>query len=369
LPKAQLEAMDTSAPAAETVLKVECEGDLRRALLKGTPNYTAFDRAVQEIWPNRSAHEAKYMDEDGDACTLTELTFTDFLETAKTTANGQVLRLTLCPATAGESSKAPTAEESFSAPWQHVEQGSDVGDEGLHTVADLTDMQDEEIVQPERSESAAEESTPAAPQAANEGVANSGSEEKSRVVEDRGAPSDVAEQTPQREPSSADMPPASAGYPAPQVRACEEASQAPAESLAEANQRFEEQTDIVMAAFDEDIDGYLSFKEMIALVRFSCDDSLPRDVYEQLCADVGADARQGLSRDALLCIYSCGTSFMLLERDFEAACRKLEGGRPKPRSKQALVNTPMSLVLKNPLLAAPFALDVAERVRQGVVGR
>lgn len=366
--------MESSPQSAETVLKVDCDGDLRRALLSGTLSYAGIDRAVQQIWPGRSAHEAKYMDEEDDACSLTELTFADFLCTAKPTATAQVLRLMLHPAAASsdttlDSSKAPTAEESFSMPWQHVEQGSDAGEEGPHTVADLTDIHDDEedgTLQSDQSPPAPVESSHPSEQTTQEVAADPSCEEEPETVEERGAERKETSTMPAEDIQT------DAGYPIQDGIAGQE--QLPEESLEDVNRRFEEQIDIVIAAFDEDGDGYLSFKETLALVRCSCGDTMPRPVFEELCGQIGADASQGLSRDALICIYSCGTSWMALERDFEAARRRLEGARPKPKPKtkprpESQPVTIGSLLFSNPLFAAPFALDVAERVRQSVVSR
>jgi len=382
--------MESSLQAVDTTLKVDCDGDLRRALLKGTPNYAAIDRAVQEIWPHRSAREAKYVDDEGDACTLNERTFPDFLCTAKRTATGQVLRLVLSQPS-GEASvdpdQAPSATESFSSPWQHVEVGSEAGEDGLHTVADLTDIQDVEVTTPQQA--------PGAPLAclgtalAQEVALKSPSEEEASVMEEAAAtgysshevpvakqnmPEEVHEAAPSQTRAGS-MPdafllreePVDDGFHV--EGSTVPIEQVPGESMEDANRRFEEKTDIVIAAFDEDGDGYLSFKEIRELVRSASNDQLPQGAFEQMCADVGADAKLGLDREALMCLYSCGNSWLVLERDFGAAKKKLQPDRPEQQSRHGSANNPVSLVMKNPLLAAPFALDVAERVRQGVVSK
>jgi len=360
--------MESSTHAVETILKVDCEGDMRRALLAGTPNYDAIERAVQEIWPHRSAREAKYEDDEGDACTLTEGTFTDFLCTAKKTATGQILRLRLAPAAlasgyAADAERAPTADEAFSMPWQHVEQSSDAGDEGLHTVADLTDMQDGG----DSASQGAQVAPPAAEAASlHEGL---GHEVATSVPEQAdNAETNTPEETSKQESMLdefllADVP-SDTGAPVEDSTVAEK--QAAEESLQAASRLFEEQTDIVIAAFDQDGDGCLSFVEIAALTHATRGERMPQDVYEQMCIDGGADATVGLHRDALMCIYSCGNTWMFLQRDFEVAKRKLQGERPEQYSRQSPLNNPISLILRNPLLAAPFAVDMAERVRQGV---
>jgi len=247
-----------------------------------------------------------------------------------------MLKLTLSPVHAAsgaavDADRAPSALEAFEQPWQHVEQGSDAGDEGLHTVADLTDMQEGEdrahrCVQKESACPRAENAREIATEAAEAAKENSALDEF--LLES-----------------------------------------VPDESLQAANRKLEEQTDIVIAAFDEDGDGILSYMEVLALLKSACDYQLPCHVFNKICTDAGADANVGLDRDALLCIYGCGNSWLALERDFEAAKRKLEGKPPQPQSSRTQPHNPISLMLRNPLLGAPFAVDVAERVRQGVTSQ
>jgi hypothetical protein len=390
----------------DTVLKVDCEGDLRRALLKGTPSYAIVDQAVQEIWPQRSARGAKYVDEDGDGCTLLEETFTDFLSTAKQTATGQVLKLQLAaPSSASEEhgESATTAEEAFSMPWQHVEDGDE---DGLHTVADLTDMNDqgdekaaavdappvcdeavpvsEEITAEtawetsmveEATASKADEELPAAEASAHETAANVDatepklSQEVAEAVDGDALDEFLLAEVPTDTGFRVDDGAASAEEAA-ASRAVEDTIAyngfPEEEGLAVANQKFEEQIDIVLAAFDADGDGHLDLQECQALRRAAFNDHLSKHAFEQLCVDAGADVQVGLHRDALMCIYSCGN--MVLERDFEAAKRKLEGGASQSRHR-GYPNSAVSMILKNPFLAAPFAVDAAERLRQGVASQ
>lgn len=365
--------MESSIHSVETILKVDCEGDMRRALLAGTPNYEAIERAVQEIWPHRSAREAKYEDDEGDACTLTEGTFTDFLCTAKKTATGgqSILRLRLAPAAlasgyAADAERAPTADEAFSMPWQHVEQSSDAGDEGLHTVADLTDMQDEK--------DSVSQGAQVAPLAAELASLDQGLGHKmAKPVVEQGesaepkVPGETSKQDSMLDEFLLADVQTDTGAPVEDSTVAEK--QAAEESLQAASRLFEEQTDIVIAAFDQDGDGCLSFVEIAALTHATRGERMPQDVYEQMCIDGGADATVGLNRDALMCIYSCDNTWMFLQRDFEVAKRKLQGERPDQYSRQPPLNNPISLILRNPLLAAPFAVDMAERVRQGVASQ
>jgi len=132
------------------ILKVERRGDLRRALLAGPSlDFATVDRAVHDLWPGFQASQAKYRDEEGDACSLTEATFADFVLSAKKTASNSVLRLEL-PAEVPNAA-APIemserieehAEQAFAQPWNHIIGASDDasdGDSSPCVVADLAD--------------------------------------------------------------------------------------------------------------------------------------------------------------------------------------------------------------------------------------
>ena len=45
----------------------------------------------------------------------------------------------------------------------------------------------------------------------------------------------------------------------------------------------------MIAAFDDDGNGYLNFEEVLALVQTSSGCRLPRQEFEQMCENVGAD--------------------------------------------------------------------------------
>mmetsp|Transcript_33112 Transcript_33112/g.87569 ORF Transcript_33112/g.87569 Transcript_33112/m.87569 type:complete len:545 (+) Transcript_33112:130-1764(+) len=121
-----------------TILKVESEGEIRRWVFQAPPDYAAVGAALEKLWPACNPSSAKYLDDEGDACTLVAATFSDFLTTASGAADRPVLRLQL---PAGNASQGAAAErqaeaaeeksaEEFSdddmlnivlGPWQHVE--------------------------------------------------------------------------------------------------------------------------------------------------------------------------------------------------------------------------------------------------------
>lgn len=409
----------------DTILKVECDGDLRRALLKGTPSYVAIDRAVKEIWPGCSADGARYMDDEGDSCTLKEQTFPDFLATAKAVANGSsLLRLQLSPSSAQEaaadSAAVPeSASEAFSRPWEHVAEGSEAGEDHLHTVADLTDVHEDEDIPQEQAAAAATDSEHLQPApAVQESLVGTEEVSKDDVEQDdaRGRAESAGSavsfdiHTPTHTPRGGGAEtmledalaeealaseiqqgnsetsatfngyqvhrfvgkPAEAPFEAqatgPQTSTDHNASASSSDEPLIIDHDVDEKIDIVLAAFDENGDGHLNFTESNALHHAAWGGQLSLEVFQQMCADEGEDPDAGLGREALMCIYSrCRT----LERDFEAAKAKLEGAAAADaeranRRREEAAQRPINLMLQNPLLAVPFALDATERLRQGV---
>jgi len=273
------------------ILKVHCEDVLRRALLKGRPNYAAINLAVQEVWPHHGMQNATYIAENGDLQALTEEAFPDFLGTGKATTAGMVLELSLvnAPTIPGtEQDRDTIAIDDFDTPWQHVEQGSELGDDNFYTVIDLTDMQEEhsnDAAGSTRDASTAGADSPDMSDAQNE-------EDSAPAAEEERKDAQAAE--------------------------------------TEAHHNFEQRIDIVIAAFDEGQEGCLSFKDCTSLLNAACGDGgeLPRHTFDQMCMDVGANPMVGLDREALMCIYCCGNPWMALDRDFDAATKKLQGSAP-----------------------------------------
>jgi hypothetical protein len=124
----------------DTILKIECKGEFRRALLPDVPSFDVVDHAVGETWPGRSAKEAKYRDEEHDLCTLSDRTFADFLATSRAVRNGRVLKLELPEVDAIGVGERKT---NAASPWIHIEfgNGTETDSESLHELVDLTDVQ------------------------------------------------------------------------------------------------------------------------------------------------------------------------------------------------------------------------------------
>jgi len=72
-----------SLSAAMIVLKISCNGEIHRIQLDGTADYQFVCQSVQDLFPSSAIQGIKYVDEEGDLCTLVDATFTDFLQTAQ----------------------------------------------------------------------------------------------------------------------------------------------------------------------------------------------------------------------------------------------------------------------------------------------
>lgn len=116
--------LPTSAAMASTVLKLSYNGEIHRVLLgDGEVTFHDVDAAIKKVWADRETIGAKYVDDEGDKCTLCEASFNDFLALCSEAATGgrRVLRLELerplAPA-AAPASVAPTlpAEQAKSQP-------------------------------------------------------------------------------------------------------------------------------------------------------------------------------------------------------------------------------------------------------------
>jgi len=285
-----------------TVIKVECDGQLRRALLKGTPSYDELNNAVQKIWPGRSAEGAVYTDDVGNSRTLNEQTFSDFLLTAKQAPTGSILSFQLSsdsslPETT-DTEAAPKAKDAFSQPWELVEEcAEEDGEEKIHTVADLTDILDDTDATQELSQGVAT-STPTSatqPEAAASATATVGSQSSQGYSA----------------PMAMETSPGATG-------SCTTSSSGLHEALPD--HAIEEKVDIVLAAFDEDGDGQLNFQESNEL-HSAWGEELSPMVFEELCKEHSQASETGLDKVALVRVYK--NSFWNLEIDFAAAMSKL----------------------------------------------
>jgi hypothetical protein len=417
-----------------TILKVECGDDVRRTLIHGTPTFASIDHAVRELCPGFGADGAKYVDEDGDACTLKEQTFADFLMTTEETAHGNALRLRLLSMPADASTSTPTGGARSAGRGQlRGEADASAGAELAmdHETAEKIDLvlaafdqngdghlNFEEMSLLHNAADGAELSASVyAMMCKDEGedpelglgrealmcvynrcrnleidfnaakgtlqgitwIESSDSERLRReVAADWAAWRSINAQTDD-----------AAGYPigtptnSPRGEVFRRelgASQAkpvdpPLADSASSSRRdvvqeheHDEKIDIVLAAFDENGDEHLNYAEINALHVAAWGDELSPELYSKMCVLEGEDPEVGLGREALMCIYN---RCRKLQTDFDAAKGKLEGVTMMEETTQRPVDKahPINMLLKNPQLALPFAMDAAERLRQGMAGK
>mmetsp|Transcript_47678 Transcript_47678/g.102087 ORF Transcript_47678/g.102087 Transcript_47678/m.102087 type:complete len:604 (-) Transcript_47678:172-1983(-) len=115
-----------------TVLKLACNSETHRVLLgEGEVTFEDVDAAIKQVWPDREATGAKYVDEEGDKCTLCKATFKDLLAQALGSAAGKktVLRLEL-DSTSREPAASPEPAVSPAPPSAPAEQTQEFGDLG-----------------------------------------------------------------------------------------------------------------------------------------------------------------------------------------------------------------------------------------------
>jgi len=79
---------DMASNAAMAVLKVRCGGDIHRILIGPGYCFQAVQAEVARLLPNLPDGAMKYMDSDGDWCTLVESTFDDFVVTMLSSQRG-----------------------------------------------------------------------------------------------------------------------------------------------------------------------------------------------------------------------------------------------------------------------------------------
>jgi hypothetical protein len=128
----------------------------------------------------------------------------------------------------------------------------------------------------------------------------------------------------------------------------------------------QEKVEIILFAFDEDGDGLLTFQDLSTLHRMVSGVQLSYDAFRQMCADEGVDDDVGVGRDVLSRVCARNGD---LNKHFDVAKAKLKGTVEQEctRNAQEIEQAnPITLMLKNPLLAVPFALDATERVRRRV---
>jgi len=90
---------------AFAVLKVSYQGEVRRSLIETEVSYDVVLKTILQVFPDLNDYSAKYVDEEGDICTLCKASFPDFLAVSKAGNAGEasqnqklLLKLELCDA-------------------------------------------------------------------------------------------------------------------------------------------------------------------------------------------------------------------------------------------------------------------------------
>lgn len=105
--------MPTVSVDENTILKLKIADDIRRVKLHHEAGqvltYDKISQAIAQTWPELPAYKASYRDGEGDLCTLTPETVSDFVGFATVVSDETILKLELHP----ESSKVaePTKAE------------------------------------------------------------------------------------------------------------------------------------------------------------------------------------------------------------------------------------------------------------------
>jgi len=313
-----------------TILKVEHDGELRRKLFQGTPGYAAVVAALSELWPDFQACLAKYEDDEGDACTLAELTFDDFLSTASDTPGRSVLRLRLLPASTpksplveqrGAEAKAPARLPT--RPAEPAERPQAVRPCGFGDLVDEIAWDDEDENENEDEDDDEDDDDSNDGDSSDSGLGS--------IVDD--AP------MPRRRRSSAEAALWTllgnfAGHcrPHPSCRSTGGASVSAVSSAGNGAEDMDanEKVQLVLAAFDADGDGRLRYGEWAGLIQACHGPDPPLVAYHLLCAHLGIDAREGLDAQDMARAYAVSGT---LDWDFAVARRTLEESDwPVPRS-------------------------------------
>jgi len=81
------------------ILKVAFGSDIRRLVMQEEPSFYAVQNLIVNTWPTLSGAMLKYLDDEGDLCTLTPGTFEDFLAIHATSQTGKraILKLQAFP--------------------------------------------------------------------------------------------------------------------------------------------------------------------------------------------------------------------------------------------------------------------------------
>jgi len=338
-------------------VKISCEGQLlvMPSANKSDVSFEAIQKFVKESFES-DAFVARYLDDEGDACTLSALSMPDALHLAGT--GPLKLQLQLVP-------EAPSKQGFFQELAQSTEsavseRAIDDGDEdddflltlppGVAAFAISTPAPSSPATSPPASPRAV--ATPAASVASSSSFEflPLGSEADTTISESDAAqaaeepPAEVAAPMiapPTAPPTAPPMSPVESAASTvattdddvdAAVAAAEAAAAAAADAdgdgAVEAAAAAAELSDMdkvswVLAAFDANGDGHLDFEESNQLQQAAWGGTIGEPDFRRLCAELGADPDVGLGAEDLWALYG---STGLLDRDFRASVERLQGG-------------------------------------------
>lgn len=331
------------------VLKTCYQGDIRRLTFDSVEqvSYEAIRTFVAKSYDVQD-FLAKYQDEEGDWCTLTAATLTDAMDLVK---DKQLLRLEVqtggsrspaaVPAPVGTAAAETSPRSPSVCSWEMLDfdaedEDMEIEESSVVPTTEVTQNTGEvaplDELQPDfpeglESESGADSEdsflVPDAPASVDE--TSAGDDDcfvmeplEANAPEDPAAapvePIDVDQEMPDVQPSAPELPAAEPG----------------AEQTEELSS--EEKINLILAAFDKNGDGRMNFEETIDLLMWAYGELIPFEVFKMTCDELRVDPQQGFGAAELTRLYDC---FGTLERDFQAALRKLSHEPPQPAAAAA----------------------------------
>jgi len=308
------------------VVKVSYKGDVRRTRFPSVADVKFEDVScmVAESF-GLSTYTAKYQDEGGDWCTATPQTFLDALELSAA-SNSLRLEIEAEPCSC-------TSDVSSECSWEEVNFPAELDDSVSET--------DSQVILPEdsaasTSHSDIEETSQTAESHAEASFDDrvvdatadvAAQQETAKPAEEHAAPPSKEHAAASSSEEHAAPPPEEHATPPPSEEHAASSSSgyhaAPPRAVTHSWYASDEKIQIVLAAFDANGDEHLNFEESNELQKFAAGDQMPLEVYKTLCAELKVIESKGPGKKELEVLYE---KFGTLERDFEAALRKIEGG-------------------------------------------
>jgi len=143
------------------VLKVASGTEIHRVQMEGEPDLATVQRTLQLVWGAYSSEPvAKYIDDEGDLCTLVPASFGDFMDSAvprfgDSSRKRPVLKVTLFEASLGSEVPEPADSRCHSSDeFDHISAGSasDLSDYEVLSLGELPKAEEEPLEEPDIAE-------------------------------------------------------------------------------------------------------------------------------------------------------------------------------------------------------------------------